>query len=445
MPTSTLSKGLVYPRSRRDGTDKRTLHTMNDITVVFFICSILTTSLLMLALHSPSYTPLDHRMMMTMNLNEQMALEDFHHTTSKRKHRYRLSEYILTHRNEWSNSHNVVHVITSRFMQHQSKLKHLAMARLKLLEAITIPSLQQQTNQDFLWILRVDPHLDKEVMALLMDVTKSVPNLVIHLTNDNREGFRSIPKDAYKHLANSDSRQLLESYIDAAQTRTVLETRLDADDALMVSFVDHIQQDASKQFHHVPDQWMVWCIENHLEWQQNSPWHEGESAIVGFRAPHCVTPGLTWGYPVGVVREASMTGQHHTIHKRLSRCDKASGRGAKGKCMHRLKSAWPMALRARTITSAGMANLVLDHETDPMAASLQNSRWKDLQEELWGHLESLFGVSPEDLHRVRKQLADHTHDIAVDALKGQCTAGHSCKKRSKAVLRKLANVSAHVV
>ena len=102
-----------------------------------------------------------------------------------------------------------------------------------------------------------------------------------------------------------------------------------------------------------------------------------------------------------------------------------------------------MALRARTITSAGMANLVLDHEKDPLALSLKDSQWKDRQESLWDHLEVLFGVAPGDLHRVRHELVQHMREIATDALKGQCTAGHSCKKRSKETLQQLVDVTSH--
>ena len=415
---------------------------MQHLTFMILLCLIVTTSLLMLAIEPP--TNAVHRMMQGMD--EYLIVDELHHFhISPQPSPIRADGdddnndddvAQALRRVEWSSRYNVVHVITSRFMQHQSKLHHLAKARLELLKGITLPSLIQQTNQDFIWILRVDPKLDAETMNGLLQATKSMDNVVIHLTNANPEGYRLIPMDEYKPLANPESRPLLESYVLAAQTHTVLETRLDADDALMLSFVENLQKDASEKLERVTNKWMVWCLENHLEWQQNSPWQDHGSAIVGWNTPQCVTPGLTWGYPVGVVRDESVKAQHHKIHKRIPKCSDRDD-AIIGNCLNRLEAAWPMALRARTITSAGMANLVLDHEKDPLALSLRDSQWKDRQDSLWDHLESLFGVTPRDLHRVRHELVEHMHEIAMDALKGQCTAGHSCKKRSKETLQQV--------
>jgi hypothetical protein len=345
---------------------------------------------------------------------------------------------------KWSKRYNIVHVITSRFMQHQAHLKHLATARMELLESVTYPSLRLQTNQDFLWILRVDPELDVDILSRLLERTKSMTNLVIHLTNENYEYFRTVSKKHYASIATSSrSRELLYSYMEAAQSHVVLETRLDADDALMLDFVEELQKDARNQFQHsVHKQWLVWCIENHLEWQQHSPWQDNASAILGWKASQCVTPGLTWGYPVGVARDTA-TYNHNKIHEHVPKCHHFSF-WKRGNCLRRLESALPMALRARTITSAGMANLVGQHQDDPHSQALQANAWKDIQELLWGQVDALFGVSQAELERVRLWLTEHTHDIAVDALRGQCTAGHSCKVQSKEALEQLITLSSAV-
>jgi hypothetical protein len=339
----------------------------------------------------------------------------------------------------WSNRYNVVHVFTSRFQQHQAELKHLAKARMELLKAITLPSLQQQSNQEFLWILRVDPHLDHETMSTLLNATKAMSNLVIHLTNENPEGFRSIPKNAYKRLANPKSRALLESYIEAAKAHTVLESRLDADDALHVSFVEHLQRDASKQFERITGNWLIWCIENHLEWQQNSPWQVNASAILGWKPRYCVTPGLTWGYPVNVTRGKNVVTSHHKIHKHIPKCkgEHASQPHTQGNCLRKLVGASPMALRARTFTSAGMGNLVLEDGNGQHITAAQETHWKSKQETLFDQIESMFGVTPASLDHVRTELGRNAHDIALDALRGQCTAGHSCKESAKEALKHL--------
>lgn len=338
----------------------------------------------------------------------------------------------------WPNRYNIVHVFTSRFQQHQAELKHLAKARMELLKAFTLPSLQQQTNQEFLWILRVDPHLDHETMSSLLDATKSMSNLVIHLTNENREGFRNIPKNAYNNLANSKSRALLELYIEAAKCHTVLESRLDADDALHFNFVEHLQRNAAKQFERITNSWLIWCVEKHFEWQQNSPWQVNASAILGWKAPFCVTPGLTWGFPVNVTRSKNIVTGHHKIHRHIPRCKgEHAFQKHQGNCLRKLVAASPMALRARTFTSAGMRNLVLEDGIGQQMTAVREAHWKSKQETLFYQIENMFGVSPASLDHVRTELGRNAHDIALDALRGQCTAGHSCKESAKEALRDL--------
>mmetsp|Transcript_35622 Transcript_35622/g.82785 ORF Transcript_35622/g.82785 Transcript_35622/m.82785 type:complete len:139 (-) Transcript_35622:1051-1467(-) len=44
-----------------------------------------------------------------------------------------------------------VHVVSTRFMQYQASLTHLAAARLALFRTICLPSMVQQKSQNFLW------------------------------------------------------------------------------------------------------------------------------------------------------------------------------------------------------------------------------------------------------------------------------------------------------
>jgi hypothetical protein len=54
----------------------------------------------------------------------------------------------------WSNDHNVVHVIQTRFQQHQPDLVHLGRARLALFKTFCLRTVSQQTSGQFLWIIR---------------------------------------------------------------------------------------------------------------------------------------------------------------------------------------------------------------------------------------------------------------------------------------------------
>jgi hypothetical protein len=55
---------------------------------------------------------------------------------------------------EWRNDYGVVHVVSTRFQQHQPDLLHLGRARLALFEAFCLRTMKLQSSQQFLWIIR---------------------------------------------------------------------------------------------------------------------------------------------------------------------------------------------------------------------------------------------------------------------------------------------------
>ena len=59
---------------------------------------------------------------------------------------------------KWKNENNLVHVVLTRFMQHQPKLVNLGRARLELFKSFCVPTMRQQTSRQFLWIIRVSTH-----------------------------------------------------------------------------------------------------------------------------------------------------------------------------------------------------------------------------------------------------------------------------------------------
>jgi hypothetical protein len=326
-------------------------------------------------------------------------------------------------------------------MQHQATLVHLAKARLDMFWEISLPSMSGQTNQEFIWIVRVDPELDPTIFNELLERTRNMTNLIVIRSNENPEGFRTTSSS----LSHSDeiatgNQQLYESYHQAAQSHAVLETRLDADDALALDFVDRIQSDGADVFYKQHAQWMVWCIGNHLEWHQYSPWKDKadeHGSLLEWMTPHCVTPGLTWGTAAGVNRPSNVVTKHTWIHRNIPPCKVKLRHGRKlhDKCLRRIidnVAHKPMAMRARTITSAGMLNVLMDAK--PLSEE-KYQQWMKTQGVLRAQLPEIFGVS--ELVGLKRRLEVNLHAIVADALKGQCTAGHSCKKESKNDLKQL--------
>lgn len=343
----------------------------------------------------------------------------------------------------WSNPHDLVHVVQTRFMQFQPNLLSLGRARLELFQALTIPSMLHQTSRDFLWIIRTDPDLHDDLKLDLMASVSAVPNAVLVASNENPEGFRDAIGDITEESVLAGSWYAVESYHHAGTSHTVLETRLDADDAVSTDFVQLVQETAAH--HGIPQkQWRVWCAENHVEWQYDSPWsrtNNGKGALLGVHTGLCITPGLTWGYGVGTRRSDMPKGKHTNIHKLVPACDykEDGGSGMNSNCLIQLGGALPLALRARTPTSAGMENVLIRNYTEAVfpLKQLQKSKWKDSQDGLWESLHPLFGVEAADLWSVRHGIEQHIAAIAKDALDGQCTKGHSCKQKSRKILEML--------
>lgn len=374
----------------------------------------------------------------------------------------------MTYPNDiWYNDYNIVHVVQTRFMQFQPNLITLGYARLKLFQSVTIPSIVSQTNPNFLWIIRTDPLLHQSILQQLIqtlqdtfpsddNTTADVDNssykrkmsVVLVASNDNPEGFRSeyCIHDITNATVLFGNVKIVQSYHTAAQDHTVLETRLDADDALAIQYIDNVQKSANTD---LKNDWMVWCAENHMEWQYSSPWDNASKigAIIGLKANQCITPGLTWGYTTQANRSDIPVSKHQQIFSKVPKCvrDKHHQQHGNitnrtGKCLMKLGTdKVPAALRARTPTSAGMDHVYISNHTEDKfpLEQIYKSVWRNVQSELYDALISLFGIDQDQLLSTRNYIESNLIAIVQDALDGQCTKGHSCKKGSKIVLQRL--------
>jgi hypothetical protein len=309
--------------------------------------------------------------------------------------------------------------------------------------------MKEQSSSDFLWIIQIDPNLPDELKACFLEIIDAMDNLVVVLSNENKNDFRLYGMDDAPTNADVLGRTegertrrwgLLQRYFAAAQSRMVLESRLDADDALTLEFVAMIQYEARQQMASANDSdYRVWCMGTHLEWQFYNPWNADamNGSLVAFPFSHCVTPGITFAYNIHAGAQDVPTHKHHKLHLTIPLCRKKT----KGKCL----TIWhpddnlPLALRARTPTSAGMSNVLLSHNTDPSLLK-ELEQWSQLQRRAWREVTRIFGIEESSVVRMHAAISADLPLVAADNARGQCTPGHSCKPSSKTALSALAKL-----
>jgi len=81
--------------------------------------------------------------------------------------------------------HPLVHIVNTRFMQEQGHLKALGRARLYLFQTFCLPSMVQQSTQQFLWIIKTDPQLDPTLLRELIATVEPYPNIYLVASNKN--------------------------------------------------------------------------------------------------------------------------------------------------------------------------------------------------------------------------------------------------------------------
>ena len=80
----------------------------------------------------------------------------------------------------------LIHIVQSRFMQEQGPLQTLGMARLKLFLTFCLPSMIQQSSQDFFWIIKTDPAFTKTVaFDMLVQSVRPHDNFYVVASNAN--------------------------------------------------------------------------------------------------------------------------------------------------------------------------------------------------------------------------------------------------------------------
>ncbi|EJK50065.1 hypothetical protein THAOC_31005 [Thalassiosira oceanica] len=223
-------------------------------------------------------------------------------TTSKAKHRltkFRMAPPSSTGQENSSEAWTwpMIHIVSTRFQQGQGTLVNLARSRLKLLEAVCMPSLLRQTiltdqaaalrdvyrstkwerdierylkrrskvDPIFLWIIKVDPDLDEAVLNELKEVLAPVKDFALLVGSNNNFGIGTKPGgwrdgqagqdiiDAYnlgrvQHLDRDERAYgVVRRAHEWREDRVILETRLDSDDGINVQYIAELQTSATRK------------------------------------------------------------------------------------------------------------------------------------------------------------------------------------------------------
>jgi hypothetical protein len=344
--------------------------------------------------------------------------------------------------NVWQNDNDIVHIMYSRFMQHQPNLLKLGNARLELFKTFCFPTIAQQTNKQFLWIIRIDPELHPDLKDGLIQALSGMPNVAVVGSNEVRKGsiddgfrsLRSISDITPRSLFYGDM-ELIQSYQSSTKRRTVLETNLDADDGLALTFAERAQNLTLSKFENIPEMngWMNLCVGRHLEWQFYAPWDKNtDKGSIHYGGTHiCVTPGLSWATQAKA--RPKFTKQHHMIKKETPSCNiaTASFLGCWVEIPVPNRATDVIAIRARTPTSTGMNGVKLSNSDG------WNPKDRDVDSKSWLLLEPSFAIPASTVQTSHKHLSDHLTDLVEENLKGQCTKDHSCSEGIKKRLKSL--------
>lgn len=343
----------------------------------------------------------------------------------------------------------LVHIVNTRFMQEQGNLTSLAKARLALFQVFCLPTMIQQSTQQFLWIIKTDPDLDLDVLAALVEALRPYPNFYLVASNTNfrvNEDFPGAWRDGAEVEDLSQSRIYTGDQILLENAMTLyrptdpyplIETRLDSDDGLHLKYLKAVQDAAMTILKQQGNQenpsanWMYWCSRRHVEWHfaekpqgKENIWKQITTfgAFEGIQHSNlCITPGITVGFGYGVSEKDVPIYGHQVLMKSIRETpnDQACGLPDHNDCLQFVEGFVFEAIRSRSPTSAGMLKIEVN------AHEVATDAW--LYYAYINMVQNKFGISLQRLKWMNQYLSDNLLSIAEDNLMGQCTTGHSCK------------------
>jgi len=361
----------------------------------------------------------------------------------------------LTVQND-NDTKSIVHIIRSRFMVDQGNLTTLGQARFELMKQFTFASLQQQTSQNFIWLILTDPQLDESLKHPLLELVQPHNNMVVLATNQLHSKLFDKPCHNASCLGEEVwmHEETLQQALDAKdfQKNTLfLDTWLDADDALYANFVDDLHTVAQRELIR-PDDLVGYCPRQHLEWHF-LPHNKSSSTtnitqygkLESVRSNYCITAGLTAMFSTNVRPDTTDFNlrRHSALIDRKGKaglfplCNVTEDYYLRSnnpkKCIMEIQSLsspqQPIALRSRCPTSTAMGRVVQDYSEALKVIEEQSS--------LWNLAQSQFGVNSTKISRTRSYLQKVLLQIAKENLQGQCLSGKACYEKGEKRLKKL--------
>uniref|UniRef100_A0A7S3LK86 Uncharacterized protein n=1 Tax=Amphora coffeiformis TaxID=265554 RepID=A0A7S3LK86_9STRA len=329
-----------------------------------------------------------------------------------------------------------IHIVRSRYQQGQPNLTALGWARLELFKDFCLPSMVHQTTDNFVWLIYTDPQLTKELLDAMVDLLAPYPRFYLIASMQNvlwKDGQAQNLTEATVYTGNQT---FLEETMAKRDLVPILETRLDADDALHVRFLEDVQREAADFFIRKGVRWMYWCIENELQWYWIGPRgatdYQRKFGITESRTNRnfCPTPGLTLGYNVGVETTSIYRRKHSILIERLYKKEEdMCAVGYQGRdCLQVIRKYPYPAMRTRTPTSSSMIMVEHDHEKLVEAARRNDSGFELLATD--------FGIREDLCGKAVKYLNTNIRHIAKEALMGACQ-GLFCPEGATARLERV--------
>jgi hypothetical protein len=272
-----------------------------------------------------------------------------------------------------------------------------------------------QNVDNFLWVVMTDPDLDHTLLARLKSLLSHHDNFYLVLSNEKLVTPENITMDATSEsIVTGDIEKLYSKLLDLSRP-LLLETRLDADDALHRKTLYEIQQKA-RTLQNDLEGWQIICNKLHYEWRNDDIQAPNQTVETPGKLRLvmegiCVTPG----YTLVKHREARSIEfppwpriGHHLITREWPNClsDKTN---ATTNCWTKLET-YPAAFRSRTITSAGMNRI---------ESSANESIYDNQTTILWNFVEKDYGILPQKSLDTSRYLQKHLASIIADNLKGQ--------------------------
>lgn len=294
-------------------------------------------------------------------------------------------------------------------------MRALGDSRIELFKTFCLPTMANQTTDDFIWVILMDPNLDRELLERMKQLVAPYPHFFL---------IRLVAQEIDLHnldlslVVSGDTKLLIQAAY-MAKSKILMQTRLDADDGLAFGLLDQMQETSIKTLspdtaYSRPKGWMITCVKKHFEWHYDLHGNKTEDLTGWLRQSvtptFCITPGLTLSEAPGgrtwTEAENLPIYPHDRISKRFPRCGGEDN--VRSECFHTLNEiSDPAAVRSRTPASSFMRGVGT------------TEKGKKTPEHHWSMLNNMFGLTRETLIQTRNYLTGNMKAIALENLGSQ--------------------------